>query len=565
MELKSQKTFTSLGYKSNLLKNLERVEKDFEYFDPPFPLKISVIGHSFPPNTQIFMPMIELIPKNEIVFEPTTLNQSVYQTFTIKNKSDTCLYYKFMPDISNIYRIYPKLGLIEPKGFNLILIEFCPKEVKSYIFPMKIIFNHDLLSMQTIMLYGLCCDPAIEIENAKKDEIFFSPSFIGISTKKFISIINRSPVKVNVQISKNAVHMTENNKNNNNIMSRYNSINMNFYSLKTQNNVNDGKEAEKIDINAKPIKQSKLALINYKENQQNNYNKINSKNTTNEHNFQSSLINITPNYFDMEPNQITKFEISFCPLVMGNIENLIEICATRIYDPQQENQGIFNPAYTLNRNNTNHEKFDKRPFKKIIKIVGKGNDGELKIEPPLLDFGTVKVGFEKKLSFSIYNPSLCNFFTKLEIEKNKDDDNFENLNLEKILKLDFNEGFINTLCKKDVNLTFHPINRANFEIKIILYATENTNDKNIQNQLSSLAFDELKSLKAEILIKANGDYPLLKICDIRNTHIPMSYLWQSFNVDFANEELLKKLTDEEMNFISNDKPNIRLQYFFKVL
>jgi hypothetical protein len=47
------------------------------------------------------------------------------------------------------------------------------------------------------------------------------------------------------------------------------------------------------------------------------------------------------------------------------------------------------------------------------------------------------------------------------------------------------------------------------------------------------------------MINANGDYPLIKICDIRNDIVGTNNLWHLFNVDLANEELQKQLTDEE--------------------
>ena len=61
------------------------------------------------------------------------------------------------------------------------------------------------------------------------------------------------------------------------------------------------------------------------------------------------------------------------------------------------------------------------------------------------------------------------------------------------------------------------------------------------------------------MIKANGDYPLLKITDIRNNSIGVCKLWQSFNVNDANDELCKNLTEEEMMFINNEKSNVKLQ------
>ena len=62
-----------------------------------------------------------------------------------------------------------------------------------------------------------------------------------------------------------------------------------------------------------------------------------------------------------------------------------------------------------------------------------------------------------------------------------------------------------------------------------------------------------------MLIEANGDYPLIEIVDIRNSTIGISKLWKNFNVDEANNELLKQLTEEEINFINNEKTNKKIQ------
>ena len=72
-----------------------------------------------------------------------------------------------------------------------------------------------------------------------------------------------------------------------------------------------------------------------------------------------------------------------------------------------ENIEIFEP-------NSQKEKkdFDKRIFTKEFNILGRGSNGNLDIKPEKLEFGTVKVGFHKKMSFSIYNPTITNFYIK---------------------------------------------------------------------------------------------------------------------------------------------------------
>lgn len=362
-----------------------------ELFDPPILVKVNAIGHSFPPTTQIFIPIADFYPKERLIFPPSTINQSMYQTMIIKNKSDTPLYYKFIVDISNIFRVYPKFGLINPKCLNLICVEFCPKSVKSYDFPLQVVFNHESKNMKKITLSGVCVDPYIQIEEGI-ETIYFPPTFIGISTKKSVSINNISPIKINVLIS-----------------------------VPSLTNAN---------------------------------------------------LNIEPAYFDMDANQQRTIDITFCPAEKGEIISKIDMQISRKYDPIEESIGIFNPG---SQNLKVMEKFDKRLFLKKLSIIGVGADGDLKIEPNNLDFGTVKVAFHKKLSFSIYNPSNCNFYVKLVFPEDQQ-------HHESVIFLDFKEGLINSFCKKDVSITFKPISRAKIDLKLSLYTIENRSEKIANSQ-----------------------------------------------------------------------------------
>ena len=464
------------------------------YFDPPVTQCLSIVGHSFPPGTQIFMPMFELNPKKEMFFPPTTVNQSLYQTLKIENKNDTPLFYKISPDPLGIFRVYCKYGLIPSNSFHLICVEFSPKETTVYRFPLRIIFNHDSQNMKTIMLNGLCTDPVIDIEGVQK-EMYFPPCYVGIKTKKTVMIKNLSPIKI---------------------------------------------------------------LVNIKIDQ-----------------MQNGLIEVDEESFEMGTNLIKKIDFYMTPSKNEEVNAHVTVTAERVYDPTSENIGIYNPENRFQKDNNNE--FDRRVFSKEFMVLGRGSDGELRIEPEKLEFGTVKVGFHKKMSFSIYNPTITNFYIRLEPDFSGNvtlaEDKNKNTNKQRSdISFDFMEGLLNSFCKKDISIQFEPKTRESLTFKINVYATDNTsrnkeliqpeNAKNIdmfgdnENDKENSVNKEEK--KCTIEVNAKGDYPLIKIVDVRNNLISTAKLWKDLNVDLANQELEKKLTNEEMNY-SNSKSNKKIE------
>ena len=454
--------------KLNKSNNLSNINICSDYFDPPISLNISLVGHSFPPGTQIFMPMYELSPKKEMFFPPTSINQSLYQTIKIENKNDTPLFYNIIQDPINVFRVHNKYGLIPSNSFHLICVEFSPKETTVYRFPLRIIFNHD------------------------------APTYVGIKTKKTVKIKNLSPINILVKIN--------------------------------------------ID-----------KMVN-------------------------GLIEVEENNFEMDTNLVKNINFSMTPNKTEEISAHVTITAERVYNPQVENIGIFEP-------NSQKEKkdFDKRIFTKEFNILGRGSNGNLEIKPEKLEFGTVKVGFHKKMSFSIYNPTITNFYIRLEpdfsgnyvLPEDKEINSGKSNNKYRSdISFDFMEGMLNSFCKKDINVQFEPKTRSALSFKLNVYATDNTsrskdiisreknNSNNINNNDYIMINDENVSpgkeeLKCTVEISAKGDFPLIKIVDVRNNLESVATLWKYLNVDEANEELGKKLTSEEMNY-SNSKAGKKL-------
>ena len=96
------------------------------------------------------------------------------------------------------------------------------------------------------------------------------------------------------------------------------------------------------------------------------------------------------------------------------------------------------------------------------------------------------MNFIKNCFFSIYNPTIANFYIRLEPEKQEyipESRNMEEIsNINDIISFDFKEGLINSFCKKDVSVLFKPINRYLIKMKVNIYATEHQDRKALKKK-----------------------------------------------------------------------------------
>jgi hypothetical protein len=119
---------------------------------------------------------------------------------------------------------------------------------------------------------------------------------------------------------------------------------------------------------------------------------------------------------------------------------------------------------------------------------------------------------------------------------------------------------INAHSKKVVSLYFKPLTRCHFDMLLMCVAKDKpvTNPEEIgakttqtKRKVESTAkLDEQKSF-CEVL--ANGDFPLIKLMDIRNESVSTAALCDSFNFGALNAELLSPLSPQELEFNNADK------------
>ena len=197
-----------------------------------------------------------------------------------------------------------------------------------------------------------------------------------------------------------------------------------------------------------------------------------------------------------------------------------------------------------------------------LTIIGAGSDGKIQISPSIIDFGTITVGFAKTLSVTITNKSNCNVFIELKMMQSRDSDKMERSTqvqdiLNECFKFDNHKGIVNAKSKKKVNITFKPNCRFEFDTSLVCIAREKLTKElsaSLRQQEALLGSSVGKGFveKDEIKIRCKGDYPLLRLTDVRNDQVSIANLWERFMLTKMNKELLLPLNASEVAYNNSD-------------
>ncbi len=58
----------------------------------------------------------------KVTFKPCLKNHSAYDSVELVNQSDTPIYFKFGLDPQKVFKAFPRIGLIESKGFCIVAL-----------------------------------------------------------------------------------------------------------------------------------------------------------------------------------------------------------------------------------------------------------------------------------------------------------------------------------------------------------------------------------------------------------------------------------------------------------
>jgi hypothetical protein len=113
--------------------------------------------------------------------------------------------------------------------------------------------------------------------------------------------------------------------------------------------------------------------------------------------------------------------------------------------------------------------------------------------------------------------------------------------VQKTFSLDFTQGIIAANSKVEVGITFNPGEVSNMDLILECVAKE----KNLKGFSKTTTYKKLLSQKCQISVLGRGNYPLLKIVDVRNDSVSVATLWENFSINKINSELSHDLDEDE--------------------
>ena len=437
---------------------------------PPISFYLRCVGHSFSGTSQPFIPMIDVFPHDIVIFPPCAINDSVYQSIELINKTDTPTYYKFSPDVNKTFRVFPSCGIVEGKSFGIIILEFNPQLAKGYNQNLTCSLNHNLGHLLHINVFGYCSEPKVFLQNDGK--IYFPPSYTGVYSRQKLKIKNlaRIPIEYTIEVP-------------------------------------DKYEDE---------------------------------------------VYLEPKTSKLKPNEHMLLDCSFIPYKKKNYLIHIPLKIYNILDPEQDLVGFHLPG-----SGKNPIPREKTIVNYQFEIIGAGGDGALDINPQEIDFGIVKVNFNKKVYFVLENFSNYMFYVELNLKPLEDqkklDNKLQNF-IQNSFSLDFENGIISANSKVEIGIIFHPAEVCDLDLVLECVAKER-GFKGGFSKTSTNNYKKLLSQKCSIRIKGKGNYPLLKIIDVRNDSVSVATLWENFSINHINKELMNDLNEDERKFLNIETLN----------
>lgn len=158
-------------------------------FTPPWALVLSATGHSFGEGETGFVPRAAFSARS-VTFPATLVGEAAHQTLALRNTGDTPLSFAFAPDATGAFAVRPERGVLEKHAFCLVAIRFAPTAAASVRRTLRCVLNGGAATTLTLPVHGQGERAAIEL--ADGGELFLRRTAVGVSSRASHALVNRS-------------------------------------------------------------------------------------------------------------------------------------------------------------------------------------------------------------------------------------------------------------------------------------------------------------------------------------------------------------------------------------
>ncbi|XP_008291748.1 coiled-coil domain-containing protein 108, partial [Stegastes partitus] len=167
---------------------------------PPWCVTVRVIGHSFQPGKEHFLPCCTLKPP-QVVFPAQSVVS--HRTVLFQNDGDLpltfCLDHSSIPAGTEFLFVEPSCGLIQPRDYQILTLRTAPSEESpKQGFNLRLQLNAAKLTRE-ITVVSVVEKPCMSLEGGSS--LYFQPTAVGSQTRRTHHIRNLSRVPIRFQWS----------------------------------------------------------------------------------------------------------------------------------------------------------------------------------------------------------------------------------------------------------------------------------------------------------------------------------------------------------------------------
>jgi len=169
---------------------------DEKMITPPWLVNVKVSAHTFPKQSETFLPLAKWDSTN-IIFPPVTQSlDSAYRTCLVKNTGENSIHFSFAENTIPEFTCKPSMSLLQKHNYQVFVLRMNPLNAMGVKAKTKCVMNYSAKYTEDIELNLTVESPQVAL--TPNDFVYFKPTCIGsLSVQKtMVKNISRLPLRL---------------------------------------------------------------------------------------------------------------------------------------------------------------------------------------------------------------------------------------------------------------------------------------------------------------------------------------------------------------------------------